>query len=183
MEHAAKTSQAVGKLLAVVEVAQADRVRCQAVGCGHGVYKRIHVVSVGDKLQVLGSDCFTKLFGADVQGSPSFGGAAGRRLTDAERKMLEENTAQLIAQFAAEHAEAKAATLADHQQSHTRQALAAPRRRLGPSLEAIRLYELQAKLYVRETHKVDPNLPGWRGLVLHRIQKLEDEAIARRGST
>lgn len=53
-----------GELLAVVEVDKADRVVCQAAGCGHGVYRRIHLVRHGDgSLEVYGSDCFGRLFG------------------------------------------------------------------------------------------------------------------------
>lgn len=36
--------QTSGTLLAVVGVEKANRVVCQAPGCGHGVYRRIHVV-------------------------------------------------------------------------------------------------------------------------------------------
>lgn len=44
------------RLLAVVEVPQADRVVCQAPGCKHPVYKRIHVVQKDGQLTVLGSE-------------------------------------------------------------------------------------------------------------------------------
>lgn len=43
------------KLLAIVAVEKTDRVRCGQPGCGHSVYRRIHVVREGCKLLVLGS--------------------------------------------------------------------------------------------------------------------------------
>lgn len=46
------------KLLALVSVAYADRVQCGQPGCGHSVYRQIHVVQEGDKLRVLGSNLF-----------------------------------------------------------------------------------------------------------------------------
>ena len=45
------------ELLAIVDVDQAIRVVCQAESCGHGVYRRIHVVRCEDsKVRVYGSD-------------------------------------------------------------------------------------------------------------------------------
>jgi hypothetical protein len=90
-------------LLAVVEVSYDARIICQAPGCGHSVYKRIHLVSQGGALQVLGSDCFSRLFGGGVRQRPQYGGSAGRVLTPEERGLLLDNTAQLIEQFKAEH--------------------------------------------------------------------------------
>lgn len=91
------------ELIAVVEVSYDARIRCQAPGCGHSVYKRIHVVSQGGALQVLGSDCFSRLFGGGVRQRPQYGGSAGRVLTPEERSLLLSNTAQLIEQLKTEH--------------------------------------------------------------------------------
>lgn len=91
------------ELLAVVEVSYDARIICQAPGCGHSVYKRIHLVSQGSALQVLGSDCFSKLFGGGARQGPRYGGSEGRVLTAEERRLLWDNTAQLIEQFKAEH--------------------------------------------------------------------------------
>jgi hypothetical protein len=90
------------RLLAVVEVPQADRVVCQAPGCKHPVYKRIHVVQKYGNLTVLGSECFKKLFG-EAHSTPSYGSGDGRLLTPEERQLLVENTERLISQFEAEH--------------------------------------------------------------------------------
>lgn len=90
------------RLLAVVEVPQADRVVCQAPGCKHPVYKRIHVVRTNGQLAVLGSECFKKHYG-EAQSAPSYGSGEGRLLTPEERELLVANTARLIAQFETEH--------------------------------------------------------------------------------
>ena len=50
------------QLLAVVEVPRDVRVRCQAAGCNHPVFRRIHVVREGAAVQVYGSECFKRLF-------------------------------------------------------------------------------------------------------------------------
>jgi len=91
------------ELLAIVEVGEDARVRCQAEGCGHPVHKRIHVVRHGDTLQVLGSSCFSKLFGGKGSPTPRYGGSSGRVLTPEERELLLTNTAQLLELFKAEH--------------------------------------------------------------------------------
>ena len=105
------------RLLAVVEVPQADRVVCQAPSCKHPVYKRIHVVQKDGQLTVLGSECFKKLFG-EGHSAPSYGSGEGRLLTLEERQLLVENTARLIAQFEAEHQAAlELARLAAEQQA------------------------------------------------------------------
>lgn len=89
------------ELLAIVEVDKADRVACQAEGCGHGVYKRIHVVRHDGKVGVYGSDCFDKLFGSRMPNAkPRYGGGDGRELTPDERLMLVESTERLLAQWA-----------------------------------------------------------------------------------
>lgn len=97
------------RLLAVVEVDKADRVICQASGCGHSVYKRIHVVRDGGQTKVIGSECFKRLYGGmeRVNQSPTFGSSEGRRLTEDERQALLENTERLVAQLEAEHIEAE----------------------------------------------------------------------------
>jgi len=90
------------ELLAVIEVPYDARIKCQVQGCGHSVYKRIHVVRQGETLQVLGSDCFSKLFGGASSQKPRYGGSEGRALTLEERELLLTNTAQLLERFKAE---------------------------------------------------------------------------------
>lgn len=162
------------KLLAVVEVSYDDRVRCQAAGCGHPVYRRIHVVQDETGIHVYGSECFKKLFlGMPVATSmPTYTSADGRKLTDAERQMLVENTERLIQQLQAEHEEAQAARRAAI--ASTRSTQLPPPRRLTDSPKAIVPLDIeaQAKANIRTKYNVDPDLPGWRGLLLDEIKRL-----------
>lgn len=113
------------QLLAIVEVPPAERVLCGQPGCGHSVWKAIHVVKHGTELLVLGSTCFEKRYGfGHALGAPHYGGGGdSRKLTSEERQLLAENTAELLARFeeeervrtealAAAQAEAKAAAAA-----------------------------------------------------------------------
>ena len=99
------------KLLAIVSVDYADRVQCGQPGCGHYVYRQIHVVHEGEKTFVLGSTCFAKRYGSTAAlGSPSFGGIGGRPLTTEERRLLVENTALLMTRFEEELARTRMPT-------------------------------------------------------------------------
>lgn len=99
------------KLLAIVSVDHADRVQCGQPGCGHSVYRQIHVVQEGEKTFVLGSTCFAKRYGSTAAlGSPRFGGAGGRPLTTEERRLLVENTALLMTRFEEERARSRMLT-------------------------------------------------------------------------
>lgn len=102
------------KLLAIVSVEHEDRVRCGQPGCGHSIYRAIHVVRDNGSLIVLGSSCFAKRYGSEVSlGTARFGtGACGRTLTAEERVLLVDNTAELLARFEAEEL-ARAKALAD----------------------------------------------------------------------
>jgi hypothetical protein len=94
-------------LLAIVEVEKADRIQCQAEGCGHPVYKRIHVVLAGLEFKVLGSQCYERLYGmATLTGhAPQYGTGTGRLLTPEERLVLVENTAAFIEALEAKRVE------------------------------------------------------------------------------
>ena len=98
-------NRSTAKLLAIVSVERADRVRCGQPTCGHSVYRRIHVVIESGKLLVLGSTCFAKRYGTDsALGTARFGGGEGRMLTDEERQLLLNNTEALLARFEEEAA-------------------------------------------------------------------------------
>ena len=87
-------------VLAVVGVDKSDRIVCQAQGCGHGVYRRIHIVSHDNgELGVFGSDCFERMFGQVFSKLPRYGGREARELTAEERQLLADNTERLIAKF------------------------------------------------------------------------------------
>jgi len=171
-----------GQLLAVVGVDQEARVVCQASGCGHGVYRRIHVVRHDDgRLGVYGSDCFERLFGHLLRQAPRYGSGEGRDLTAEERLMLAENTERLISSFEAAHEVLlEQARLRQEQRAKVERAAAervermhaeADKRR-PPSPTEIASVEREAKAIVREKYDVDPDAPGWRGLVLAEVHKL-----------
>lgn len=94
-------------LLAVVEVDKTDRIQCQAEGCGHAVYKRIHVVLAGLEFKVLGSQCYERLYGQATLTSqaPQYGTTSGKLLTPEERLVLVENTAAFIEALEAKRVE------------------------------------------------------------------------------
>ncbi|CAN7334082.1 hypothetical protein [Rhizobacter sp. LjRoot28] len=172
----------IEQLLAVVGVDKADRVVCQAQGCGHGVYRRIHVVRRDDgELGVFGSDCFERLFGHLISKPPRYGSGEGRELTAEERQILADNTERLIAQFEEEHQVLlEQARLRREQQEKVEQAareraerlrLEVERRRPPTQAELTSVHQ-QAKALVRQKFNVDPDLPGWAGLVLAEARKL-----------
>jgi len=102
--------RSTAKLLAIVSVDHADRVRCGQSACGHSVYRRIHVVRENSGLLVLGSTCFAKRYGNDAAlGSARFGGGEGRPLTQAERQLLANNTQALLEKFEEEAVHLQAA--------------------------------------------------------------------------
>jgi hypothetical protein len=174
------------QLLAVVEVPHDDRVRCQAAGCNHPVFRRIHVVRENSLVHVYGSECFKKLFlGLPVASStPKYTSSEGRQLTEEERQLLIENTERLIQQFEAEYqAElARKATLTAIRHTPASApampAAAAPiqqvaRKPAGITDTALRhAAETQAKRIVRLKYGVDPELPGWRGLVIAEMERI-----------
>ena len=171
-----------GLLLAVVGVDKEARVVCQAPGCGHGVYRRIHVVRHDDgRLGVYGSDCFERLFGHLLRQAPRYGSGEGRDLTAEERLMLAENTERLISSFEAEHEVLlEQARLRQEQRAKVERAAAERVERLRAEEEKrrpasppeISSVELEAKTIVRQKYNVDPDAPGWRGLVLAEAHKL-----------
>lgn len=177
------------RLLAVVEVPQADRVVCQAPGCQHPVFRRIHVVRKDGQLTVLGSECFKKLFG-EGHSAPSYGTGEGRLLTPEERQLLVENTARLIAQFEAEHLAALerarvAAELRAQLETERQSLLAVPTAQAAawqptpavsrkplpitsdPRFEAVLL---QVKQEYR-ARGLDPDQAGWQGMVLQDVKE------------
>ncbi len=157
------------KLLAIVEVPSENRVRCQSVGCNHPVFRRIHVVRENSVVRVYGSECFKKLFvGHSVATStPQYTSSDGRHLTEEERQLLIENTERLIQRFESEH-----------QAELARKAALNAARPIPPqpttavaSPAAHRISEAQAKQIVRAKYNVNPDLPGWRGLVLAEMER------------
>lgn len=183
----------VAALLTVVEVPKENRVLCGAEGCGHTVYRRIHVVQDGAALKVLGSDCFKRLYGHLDTGAstPRYGGSEGRQLTDAERAMLVDKTQCFIDQLEAERLQLAQQALdrlaVEDQQAAERQeanqqrsaALKATLRRrlrfsewladLTPAeCETFDRVRLQASEAMRKKFSInDPEVPGWVGMLNH----------------
>jgi hypothetical protein len=171
------------QLLAVVEVPHDDRVRCQAAGCNHSVFRRIHVVREDSVVRVYGSECFKKLFvGLPVASStPRYTSPEGRRLTDDERRLLIENTERLVQQFESEYqAElARKAALVAVRSTPTQTTPAPPPPPQPPtvvSAAARQAAEAHAKQIVRSKYGVNPELPGWHGLVLMEMERLLRES-------
>ena len=121
------------------------------------------------------------MFGQIADKAPQYGSGDGRELTAEERLMLKENTERLMAQFEAEYqALLEQTRLRREQQEKVEQAdrEAAQRRRTEvercrpPTAVEIASVEAQAKVQVRQKFGVDPDIPGWRGLVLMEARKL-----------
>ena len=88
------------ELLAVVAVDRSDRVVCQAPGCCHAIFRRIHIVGHDGTVGVYGSDCFERFFGMSATKSGTrYDSGEGRELTPDERQLLIENLARLLEQF------------------------------------------------------------------------------------
>ncbi len=91
-------------LVAIVEVEKSDRIVCQAPGCGHGVYRRIHILLIDGVFTLLGSACFKKHQSSWNMESeyPLYHWGEGRRLTAEERARLIQNTTDFIEQLETE---------------------------------------------------------------------------------
>ncbi len=87
------------QLLAIVQVDVCQRVYCQAPECTRTVYKEIHVIEDKGEILVLGSFCYTKLYGQETVHTSVFTGTRTRMLTESERELLHSNTKALIDKF------------------------------------------------------------------------------------
>jgi hypothetical protein len=163
-------------LMAIVEVDKRNRIACQAAGCNRPVFKKIHVILESGSFKVLGGECYKKLYGSSGVRDPKpyYGSSEGRRLTDEERRLLIENTEKLIEQLEVEH---KQLALSSSPPVNcggitTNQPLCVapqlPDRTSGISYE---IAERQVKAALRAMG-IDPDMPGWVGLVKLRAKKL-----------
>lgn len=91
------------KLLAVVSVDQNKRVRCQHPGCKQTIYSEVHVINDCGTLKVIGSTCIKKGDYGDL-GEPAFtsGAGTGKTLSDEDRDLLANNTAELVRKLEAQ---------------------------------------------------------------------------------
>ena len=88
------------RLRAIIAVEAAQAVLCQQPGCGHRVYAAVHIVQEADRFLVLGSSCYAERYGGlNALGTSGYGSGTPRKLSDAERALLQANTAALITHF------------------------------------------------------------------------------------
>lgn len=174
-------------LHSVIEVPKGQSIRCQAPGCTASVWKAIHVVVMDGDIQLYGSTCFKKTFeGTGLgAGAPSYGSATGRVLTDAERLMLMENTSRLIALLEEEHHE----EIAQQEALRAKKVVSLPSWLDEPepdfSIETEKPKKLtrqvkeqitaEAKRRFREQRGLDPDQPGWIGLVMALEAEIREE--------
>jgi hypothetical protein len=177
-------------LLAVVKVPHEDRVRCAAEGCGHSVYRRVHLVRTGGSTQVYGSDCFARLFGSTPTGqaAPRYGTGTGRALTPEERALLAENTERLIDQFEQEHqaqiAEAERRRVLLETRQHPKVPESMPPRQVpkptpsrAPPPAPTSAQRAEAEVQARKAlgaqfPGVNLDLPGFKGLLRMEVDKI-----------
>ncbi|HYD60558.1 MAG TPA: hypothetical protein VEC35_09400 [Noviherbaspirillum sp.] len=96
-------------LVAIIEVPKEERVLCQAEGCGHTVYKRIHIVYDNGNFKVVGSECFKRLYGEWPYASqqPRYGSYDSRSLTVEECAELIAHTDRFVSRLEFERLEAE----------------------------------------------------------------------------
>jgi hypothetical protein len=154
-----------------------DRVRCQADGCNHPVFRRIHLVRENTVIRVYGSECFKRLFtGESVSSStPRYTTSDGRELTEVERQLLIENTERLVRQFEeAYQADARRrAALVSPLPPRPESTSPPTARVITPAMRAAA--EAKAKQIVRAKYGVNPELPGWYGLVMYEMRRILGE--------
>ena len=81
------------EFLAVIEIPKSKRILCQAEGCGHTVYKRVHIIKQNNVIGVYGSECAKKIFGTWLKSeTPSLTSISGVKLSDSDLDLLRENT-------------------------------------------------------------------------------------------
>ncbi len=90
-------------LAAIIEVSFDDRIQCQCKGCGHSVYKAVHIIVWTDgRIECWGQTCYAHELGATSQGrtaKPRYDLGGRHKLTPEERELLKGNREQLIAGF------------------------------------------------------------------------------------
>lgn len=181
------------RLLTVVEVDEDNKILCQAPGCGHAVYKRVHVVENAGSLTVLGSDCFRRLHGSLEKAAirPRYGLSDGRRLTEIERQMLLENTQRFMELLETEWQGQEQGRSATDPTSHSKseQQGEASRQKTSRQVDAHKVRQprlsyqewlanltvdeqkafakvrSQARDMIQQKYGIDPDLPGFVGMV------------------
>lgn len=143
------------ELLIIVELPESKKILCQAEGCGHSVYRRVHVVRESGKLVVYGEECAKKRFGKSLL-KPIIPKEKLDGYVPSERdiEQLLENTQQFIDEMLVRFKEKK-----------SDEVLTEPD---FPKMsdEALKQYCLEkVKEQFRKEKGLDPELPGWAGWV------------------
>ena len=166
-----------GKLLVIVEVAQARRFACQAPVCGRSAFRLLYVVSHSGGIVVLGASCYRKMLGTEVPVRPLYGTPVVRRLTERQCSLLAENPALLIAELEADPAFPFHAPSAPLNSGELAPRARIPRLPVGTR----RQFGAQAERDVEAKYGQRSDLKGWRSLVDLRIRELADGANGSSG--
>ena len=161
------------ELVAVVEVPEKDRVRCQHAGCGRPISKRVHILRLGTELTFVGSTCFRKHFTNQqvTDRTSATGGSAGTRLTTEELQLLESNTQQLLTQLRERY---RRPTVTAPSSKPVRKS----RRRTKNEPIDHDLWQralAETKSTFRNERGLDPEMPGWSGWVKLEARKLYEK--------
>jgi hypothetical protein len=165
-------------LIAIVEVDEASGIRCQAPECNHTVFRKIHVLRTAGAVKAVGSSCFKQFYLSEgqVKPAPLFTTKSGRILSSEERELLLEDVERLILRFESQHGLSRL-------DGHTGETSQRRQRKKSPSMsDSLALVRPEivalAKKNVAARLGVDPNLPGWRGLVLEAVKAILRENAA-----
>ena len=143
------------KLLTRVSLNPDDALLCQCPGCNRRIYADVHVLRLDGAVTVYGSSCYHKIFG-DEGGEVLYPWTGGERLTAEQRLLFEQNTEEFIARFL--HKEDAHVT---EPSVHSRPRSVSPEELQAVTGEFI----AKAKDELRRRSGIDPNQPGWIGLV------------------
>lgn len=186
------------QLLAVVEVDPSQRLLCQAESCGHSIYKRIHIVDLGDRITTVGADCFATLYGDGPlrDAVPRLGAYEGKPLSPEQRELLINRTREFIATLEAAHQErlVEAERLARQTQAAAQTLVTLPLqepRRVAIHLRfdawfksltdeerhAYALIRIKTEADMRRDMGIDPTLPGFVGMLNVRTRDAFDRRV------
>ena len=91
------------QLAAEVALPYEERIQCQCRGCGHTIWRQIHIIQWTDgRIECWGQDCYKRELGPTAVGGASkalYDSVGGRELTPEERELLTNNRERLIAKF------------------------------------------------------------------------------------
>jgi len=150
------------EFITIVEVPEHKKVWCQAKGCGHTVYRRVHVIRQNGQISVFGSDCAKRLFGEKLKNAkPVIHQSDGIPLTDADVELLKNNTEELIARLKQEYKDKNTPEAANPLDFSSM---------TDDQLEQHCLE--QVKQQFRKERGINPDLPGFAGWAKVEAKKL-----------